>query len=86
MLGGLPGIESLASNMMKKEMDKLDIPPLSEFLEIYKASGGKIFACKLAMEMFHLKREDLWEGVDEVLTVGDFYGRAQESGVQIIFV
>jgi len=86
MLGGLPGIESLASNMMKKEMDKLDIPPLSEFLEIYKASGGKIFACKLAMEMFHLKRENLWEGVDEVLTVGDFYGRAQESGVQIIFV
>lgn len=86
MLGGLPGIESLASNMMKKEMDKLDIPPLSEFLEIYKASGGKIFACKLAMEMFHLNREDLWEGVDEVLTVGDFYGRAQEEGVQILFV
>ncbi len=86
MLGGLPGMESLASNMMKSEMDKLDIPPVSEFLEIYKASGGKVFACKLAMDMFKLSKEDLWEEVDEVLTVGDFYNRAQEGDTQIIFI
>ncbi|MFT4737048.1 MAG: peroxiredoxin family protein [Cyclobacteriaceae bacterium] len=86
MLGGLPGMESLASSMMRKEMDKLDIPPVSEFLEIYKASGGKVFACKLAMDMFKLKREDLCEEVDEVLTVGDFYSRAEGEGTQILFV
>lgn len=86
MIGGLPGMETLASNMMRKEMDKLDIPPVSEFLEIYKASGGKIYACKLAMDMFKLEREDLWEGVDDVLTVGDFYSRSQEEGTQILFV
>jgi len=86
MIGGLPGMETLASAMMKKEMDKLDIPTVSEFLDIYKASGGKVFACKLAMEMFHLSKEDLWEDIDGVLTVGDFYNRAQEEGCQIIFV
>ena len=86
IIGGLPGMETLASTIMKKEMDKLDIPPVDEFLEIYKASGGKVFACKLAMDMFHLSEEDLWDGVDEVLTVGDFYGRAQEEGSQIIFI
>lgn len=86
MVGGLPGMENIATSMMKKEMDKLDIPPVSEFLEIFQASGGKVFACKLAMEMFHLKREDLWDGVDEVLTVGDFYNRAQEEGVHFLFV
>ncbi|MEQ9465776.1 MAG: DsrE/DsrF/DrsH-like family protein [Ekhidna sp.] len=86
MIGGLPGMEILASTMMKKEMDKLDIPPVSEFLEIYKASGGKLFACKLAMDMFHLEEEDLWEEVDGVLTVGDFYERGQEEGTQILFI
>ena len=86
MIGGLPGMETLASTMMRKEMDKLDIPPVSEFLEIYKASGGKVFACKLAMEMFKLEKEDLWEDLDDVLTVGDFYNRAQEEGTQIIFI
>lgn len=86
MIGGLPGMETLASSMMKREMDKLDIPPVSEFLEIYKASGGKVFACKLAMDMFHLKEEDLWDELDGVLTVGDFYERGQEEGSQIIFI
>jgi len=86
MIGGLPGMETLASTMMRKEMDKLDIPPVSEFLEIYKASGGKVFACKLAMEMFHLEKKDLWDDLDDVLTVGDFYNRADEEGTQIIFV
>ncbi|WP_420318187.1 DsrE/DsrF/DrsH-like family protein [Ekhidna sp.] len=86
MIGGLPGMETLASAMMKREMDKLDIPPVSEFLEIYKASGGKVFACKLAMDMFHLKKEDLWDELDDVLTVGDFYERGQEEGSQIIFI
>ncbi|MEQ8416134.1 MAG: DsrE/DsrF/DrsH-like family protein [Imperialibacter sp.] len=86
MIGGLPGMETLASTMMRKEMDKLDIPPVSEFLEIYKASGGKVFACKLAMEMFHLEKKDLWDELDDVLTVGDFYNRADEDGTQIIFV
>ncbi len=86
MIGGLPGMETLASSMMKREMDKLDIPPVSEFLEIYKASGGKIFACKLAMDMFHLEKEDLMDDLDDVLTVGDFYDRANEEGAQIIFI
>jgi peroxiredoxin family protein len=36
--------------------------------------------------MFHLSKEDLWEGVDKVLTVGEFYNQAQEDGTQIIFI
>ncbi len=84
LLGILPGIEAMVSYMMKKEMEKLDIPKVSEFLEIIKASGGKIFACKLAMEMFKLKKEDLFDDLDGVLTVGEFYQRA--AGAQIIFI
>ena len=82
-LGGLPGVEAGVSAMMKKEMDKLDIPPVSEFLEIITASGGKVYACKLAVDMFKLKTEDLYEDLDGILTVGDFYEKA--DGGQIIF-
>ena len=52
-----------------KAMEKLDIPPVREFLELISDSGGKIFACKLAMDMFKLKKEDLMDRVDGVLTV-----------------
>lgn len=86
MIGGLPGFEALASNMMKKEMDKLDIPPVSEFIEMIEAGGGNIYACKLAADMFHLKMEDFMDEVKDIITVGDMYALAAGEGVQIIFV
>lgn len=86
MVGGLPGFEALASTMMKKEMDKLDIPEVSEFLQIIDASGGEIYACKLAADMFHLEKEDLIDEVKDIITVGDMYALAEGDGTQIIFV
>ncbi len=86
MLGGLPGMEAFATSMMKKEMEKLDIPPVDEFLEILAASGVKMWACRLAMDMFHLKQEDLIEDLEGVLTVGDFYNRAHGEGTHLMFI
>ena len=86
MLGGLPGMEAFATSMMKKEMEKLDIPPVDEFLEILVASGVKIYGCKLAMDMFHLSEEDLIDDIEGILTVGDFYNRAHGEGVHLMFI
>ena len=86
MIGGLPGMEALATHMMKKEMEKVDMPEVPEFLEILKASGVKLWACKLAMDMFHYEKDDLSGEIDGVLTVGDFYNKAQGSGVHMLFV
>jgi peroxiredoxin family protein len=86
MLGGLPGMETLATKMMVKEMDKLDIPPVSEFLEILKASGVKLWACRLAMDMFHLTKDDMIDDLDGVLTVGDFYQEGSGLGTHMLFV
>lgn len=86
MLGGLPGMEAFATNMMKKEMEKLDIPPVGEFIEILEASGAKLWACKLAMDMFHLEREDLVDEISDVITVGDFYQKAQGENTHLMFI
>jgi peroxiredoxin family protein len=85
ILGLLPGVEAGVSAMMKNQMEKLDIPPVGEFLEMITAGGGEIYACKLAMDMYKLTKEDLWEGVSGVLTVGDFYGLCGGDNTQIIF-
>jgi peroxiredoxin family protein len=84
-MGALPGVSAFATGLMKKEMEKLDVPPVREFLELISDSGGKIYACKLAMDMFKLSRADLWERVDDVLTVGQFYEGAAGSGTHILF-
>jgi peroxiredoxin family protein len=85
LLGVIPGMEAFTSGMMMSEMAKLDIPPVSEFLDLITAGGGKIYACKLAMDMFKVEKEDLTEHVIDVLTVGEFYALAGGEGSQIIF-
>ena len=86
MIGGLPGMEALATKMMKKEMEKLDMPTVPEFLEILSDSGCKLWGCKLAIDMFHLKDEDLIDDLDGILTIGDFYSRANDENTQILFI
>ena len=86
MLGGLPGMEALATKMMKNEMEKLDMPPVSEFLEILGDSGCKLWACKLAVEMFHLEEKDLIDDLDGILTIGDFYNRADQENTHLLFI
>lgn len=85
ILGVIPGLEAMTSSMMLSQMDKLDIPPVSEFLDLITAGGGKVYACKLAMDMFKLKKEDLSDHVSEILTVGEFYELAGGEGSHIIF-
>ena len=86
MVGGLPGMEAVATKMMKSKIEKLDIPPVDEFLEILTASGTKLWACKLAMDMFDITEEKLVDDLDGVLTVGDFYARAEGKGTHVIFI
>jgi len=83
--GAIPGMSAFATHLMNKEMEKLDIPPVREFLELISDSGGKIYGCKLAMDMFKVKKDDLWERVDGVLTVGQFYEHAAGAGSHILF-
>ncbi len=83
LIGILPGMSAFATAMMKREMDKLDIPPVDEFIEMIHDAGAKLYACKATVDMFHLKREDFCDEVDDIITVGQFY--EVSAGAQIIF-
>ncbi|MDH5759421.1 MAG: DsrE/DsrF/DrsH-like family protein [Gemmatimonadota bacterium] len=81
---GLPGMEALATKMMVKKMEELDIPPVSELLEILDDAGAELYACQLAMEMFNLSTDDLVPQVKESITAMDFWEKAE--GAQIVFI
>lgn len=83
LIGGLPGMSLFATNKMKMEMEKLDIPPVREFIEMIHDSGAEIHACKASVDMFHLNKNDFCEQVDDIISVGSFYERS--AGAQIIF-
>ncbi len=83
LVGAIPGMSWVATKMMARQMESLDIPPIGEFLELIHDSGGGIYACHATVEMFGLTEDDFVPQVDGILTVGEFYDRS--AGAQIIF-
>jgi peroxiredoxin family protein len=83
LVGGLPGMSSFVTHQMEKQIAKLDIPPVPEFIQMIADSGAKLYACKASVDMFGLERDDFIEELEGVITVGEFYAMA--GGGQIIF-
>lgn len=82
-LGGVPGMSAAASWMMRKEIDKLDFPPVGEFVEMLGDAGAHLYGCKMSMDMMKLTKADLVDGA-EVLGAMEFMEIA--DGAQIIFI
>ena len=83
LIGGLPGMSGIATHMMSKKMDELDIPPIHEFIEMISDTGCGMYACKASVDMFGMEKNDFVPQVQDIITVGDFYDLA--AGGQIIF-
>lgn len=83
LIGVLPGMSGLATHMMKKQMEELDIPTIPEFVEMVHDTGAGVYGCRASVDMFKLKKEDFAACVDDVITVGTFYELAH--GGQIVF-
>jgi peroxiredoxin family protein len=82
-LGAIPGVSALVTRMMKREMEKIDIPPIPEFIELVADSGARLYACRATVDMFGLTMDDFVPQVEDILSVGEFYEKA--AGGQIIF-
>lgn len=83
LLGALPGFSALATKLMQRQMEKIDIPPIPEFVELIADSGGKLYACRATVDMFGLSLDDFVPQVRDIISVGEFYNLA--AGGQIIF-
>jgi len=81
--GGLPGMSSVMTHYLEKKMEKLDIPPIPEFIEMISDTGAGLYGCKASVDLFALTKDDLIDQVTDIITVGEFYEMA--AGGQIIF-
>ncbi len=87
-IGGLPGMTNVATAVMKREIANLDFPDVEEFLETISDAGGKMYACKMSVDMFAdmymMKEQDIYERVEGVVGATDFMEMSE--GAQIIFI
>lgn len=82
-LGGLPGMSSVLTHVMEKQIEELDIPSIPEFVEMISDTGAGMYACKASVDLFKMEKEDFIDQVDDIITVGEFYEIA--AGGHIIF-
>ena len=83
-LSGLPGMTAMATHQMKKQIAELDVPEVPEFLEQIHDSGGHLWACRMSADMMHLAEEDLYEGVEGIISASDFMELTE--GAQLLFI
>jgi peroxiredoxin family protein len=83
-MGGLPGMTAVATKLMKDKMEKLEVPPVREYMQMLVDAGAKLYACKMSVDMMGLKKEDFIDGVEDIVTAADFIDMTE--GAQILFI
>jgi len=83
-IGGLPGMTAVATHQMKKQIAEVGVPEVPEFLEQIVASGGHLWACRMSADMMHLSKDDLYEGVEDIINAADFIEKT--DGAQLLFI
>jgi peroxiredoxin family protein len=84
IMGMLPGMTAFATKLMKDKMADLQVPPVSEYLQMLVDGGAKLYACKMSVDMMGLKKEDFVDGVIDIVTASDFMDMSH--GAQVIFI
>jgi len=64
LVASLPGMEAMATSMMKSMFKKHGVASISELLDLAKESGVKLIACQMTMDVMGIKQEDVIDGVE----------------------
>ena len=64
LVSSLPGMEAIATSMMKSMFKKHGVATIGQLLELAKESGIKLIACQMTMDVLGIKKEDIIDGVE----------------------
>lgn len=64
LVSSLPGMEAMATAMMKSMCKKHGVASIETLLELAIESGVKLIACQMTMDLFGYKKEGLVDGVE----------------------
>ena len=80
VMGAIPGMTTIATGMMKKKIDKANIPNLGELQEVAQLEGVELIACKMTVDMMEIDESKLIKGV-VVWTAEDFLKYAKNCNI-----
>jgi len=60
----LPGMESMATMMMKAKMKKKGVASLTELRDLCKEAEVKFIACQMTVDLFEFDKSDFIDGIE----------------------
>ena len=82
IIGALPGMTAMATRMMKSWMAKVNVPSITDLLNIAVETGVKMIGCQMTMDVMGTKKEDLIDGI-EVAGAAAFLEYAAEADITL---
>lgn len=64
LVASMPGMEAMATSMMKSMFKKHGVATVGQLLELAKESGVKLIACQMTMDVMGYKQSDIIDGVE----------------------
>jgi peroxiredoxin family protein len=64
LISTLPGMEAMATAMMKSMFNKHGVASIGTLLDLAKESGVKLIACQMTMDVMGVKQSDIIDGVE----------------------
>lgn len=80
VMGAIPGMSTVATGLMKKKIDKANIPSLAELQEMAQLEGVELIACKMTVDMMEIDEKKLIEGA-VVWTAEEFLKYAKDCKI-----
>jgi peroxiredoxin family protein len=75
---------SMATHQMRKQIHEVGVPDVPEFLAQIVDSGGHLWACRMSADMMQLDENDLYDGVEGIISATDFIEKT--DGAQLLFI
>jgi peroxiredoxin family protein len=80
VMGAIPGMSTIATSVMKKKIDKANIPSLADLQEVAQIEGVELIACKMTVDMMEIDESKLIDRA-VVWTAEQFMRYARECKV-----
>jgi len=78
LLSALPGVEMMATTMMKRKLKKHGVASLEELRSACLEAGVKLIACQMTLDLFEFDRSEFIDGIEYggAATFLEFAGKA----------
>ena len=83
-LAALPGMDSLATRMMRKKIDDNGTASIEELIEVSLESGVDLQACQMTMELYGYEDEDMIDGVTTRVGAATALEHMADADIQLL--